>query len=895
MGNVQDGGHAPQGDIDSIPNLTIEASKLRDSLATLCTRANLTRNLSFIAALDKNEAVFARCLSLKHGQGSDSKDGFLSIHWAVLNSWVEGVRLALDSGIPVDSLSLAGYTPLHIASYVGSVDCARLLINSGASVTVKTRKGATPLGIAAQQGQDTKDVLEFLLQRGASPTMHGYKNRNALETAIFARADIDVIQTLLAAGAKPCAHNPHMLNLTPVHLAALMLNCDVARVLLQAGGDPNALAERNAAPLILCYSRQGMQLHFSDTTTPSEILEEKRRAMFTVLCDAGADVGATMGSGSLTVLHVAFGSCKEEASINQILDSPSCDPSKSINAIISPHKLTMLQIAARNGWVNATRKLATTSGVDLEIKNKEGFNALHLAVISQARGAAANKNSATVAETVTAILEAGADPHFLAPDVFPNYKRWRVRQGMVAARAVLVGGPVAEENLPEYLRGLDNRVTALDTAVLITQDIGAIEAFLKFGVLPSAEALAVGEQCVPILRSVIKRTPWTPEMHKTLPKAFKSAAKELVLSLRRAARGSDGQMLVLSEDIMRVILTQALYPISNWTDAEWIHSQRVKKPHEVERSNQKGAAAAAVAAGFGNIDGDGMGGGIGPQGQFLNQEGAMADDLMQAMPEVMGHAMNFIQQQQGGNAMGGNAGGDGIGAAAVVAVAAAMGIDHNNPNIGAIPVPMHMMFHGGGGAANAAMNEMFAQGAPHYMMQMQMHLPGGHVMMMGGGPGHDILQNDVDDEEDDLDGIFIGHHPQIFDHHDPGGGDGLAGLHGLLEAAANQAVEAVHAAAVGQGPIPGPLAPGEEGDMQVMQWQIDINMDDLMNFNSNNNDNDGNNNQAGGGGGGLMNHPVLQHAMHQHQQQQMQQQVNQQLPAAVLPAPTAPSAEDGDA
>lgn len=48
MGNVQAGGHAPQGDIDSIPNLTIEASKLRDSLATLCTRAVSTLNIFHI-------------------------------------------------------------------------------------------------------------------------------------------------------------------------------------------------------------------------------------------------------------------------------------------------------------------------------------------------------------------------------------------------------------------------------------------------------------------------------------------------------------------------------------------------------------------------------------------------------------------------------------------------------------------------------------------------------------------------------------------------------------------------------------------------------------------------------------------------------------------------------
>ncbi len=902
----------------------------------------------FLAALDKNETVFARCLSLKHGQTAD-KEGFLALHWAVLSRWQEGVRLALESGTPVDSLSTGGYSALHLASFVGSIDCARLLLNAGANVALKTQKQATALGLAAQHGLDTKDVLEFLLHHGASPTDRGYRHYTALETAILSpKLNIDAVEAILANGGDPRATNPHLGNFTPVHLAAKILNSDVARALLNAGGDPNALADRNVSPLMVAYSPRSVPRQ-NVVGPPNESIEAKRRAMFGILCSAGANVGAVIGTRNLTALHAAFMSSKEEATIDQILSAPSCDPSKNINIKLPQTQLTMLQTCARNGWANAARILAETPGVDLEFRNKEGFTALHMVVLKNPQDLT---SSQAYAQVVTALLEAGADPGTLAPDVYPDVRTWRVKQGMLTAHAILHG--VNDQNeLKAHLHALNKHVTAVDTAFLVTQNIPVIEAFLEFGVKPSEEAQEVGEECVPILENIVKRTPWTPEMHANLPLSFKSAAQELVLSLRRAAQGSDGQVLAMSEDVLSVILTQALYPISAWADDEWMNDQRVKEAHQVQRPNHAEDATIAAANGVFAVFGGEHG-----QGHIMDQEEAMAAHgaIMQALPEVVGQIVNFMNQHppgfnmQGGQAGqgGGGGGGNPQGGQAGGGGGEGNPNPNNNNNGGNIDLVnmgnMHPMlpvffpgFAAAGGAAGegaageggvpnaglglpppnaalaAALDEMMDnpydphQPHHHHIMQMQMHLPGGGVMMMG-----DEDEEEVDEEGDG--GMFIGH--QIFHHHHhPGMGNagGTGGLPDLLQAAANQAVEAVQAAAVGgghlQGMPPGGIAPGQEGEVQVMQVQIHINMDDLLAAHNNNNNQQqqqqagGGGGNAGGGGGGLANHPVAQHFqqlqqqmeqhvahhMQLHHQQQQQQQMNQPPAAAPAAAPPAPA------
>ena len=66
----------------------------------------------------------------------------------------------------------------------------------------------------------------------------------------------------------------------------------------------------------------------------------------------------------------------------------------------------------------------------MELKDREGFSALHLAIIHKR------------ADVVERLLRLGADPLARCPDIHPSYGRWRLDRSLRAMQALLqVGGP----------------------------------------------------------------------------------------------------------------------------------------------------------------------------------------------------------------------------------------------------------------------------------------------------------------------------------------------------------------------------------------------------------------------------------------------------------------------
>lgn len=112
--------------------------------------------------------------------------------------WREDIReveALLDAGANVDIAGSTGFTPLMQAAEMENIDIARMLLDRGARVNHSDRHGTTPLHIAVDMaidgtlqtggklGEESTDMIEFLLGRGASPIAANNRQRTPIDWA----------------------------------------------------------------------------------------------------------------------------------------------------------------------------------------------------------------------------------------------------------------------------------------------------------------------------------------------------------------------------------------------------------------------------------------------------------------------------------------------------------------------------------------------------------------------------------------------------------------------------------------------------------------------------------------------------------------------------------------
>jgi len=143
-----------------------------------------------------------------------------------------------------------GETALMFAARVGDLASAKLLVAAGANVNDADAWGVSATTLAAHS--DFRDVVEFLLEKGANPNAapNGF---NALHEAIMHRDEkmasalldhgIDANAPLLTwtpnrRSAKDFNFEPDLVGATPFWLAARFVQPGVMRLLLKHGADP---------------------------------------------------------------------------------------------------------------------------------------------------------------------------------------------------------------------------------------------------------------------------------------------------------------------------------------------------------------------------------------------------------------------------------------------------------------------------------------------------------------------------------------------------------------------------------------------------------------------------------------------------------------------------------
>jgi len=210
-------------------------------------------------------------------------DGSTALHWAVERNDLDMADLLLRAGADVSSRTREGVAPLQLAATNGSALMVRRLLEAGADPNEPlTRAGDTALMLAARTGR--ADAVGVLLEAGANVNAsEAWGGTTALMWAVSeghieatralldAGADVNARSNYVAAangrgfeGRTPVAHGTESEVaefasgwLTPLMFAAREGDVDLARMLVGAGADVNAVAGDGKTPLALAIFNGG--------------------------------------------------------------------------------------------------------------------------------------------------------------------------------------------------------------------------------------------------------------------------------------------------------------------------------------------------------------------------------------------------------------------------------------------------------------------------------------------------------------------------------------------------------------------------------------------------------------------------------------------------------------
>lgn len=372
----------------------------------------------------------------------ESRYGVTAMSLAAEVADVEAMRLLLDAGADVDSPNPENQTALLTVARTGNIEAAQLLLERGATVDARENWGEqTALMWAAARRHPP--MIQLLIDHGADINAAGkdrdYQRHVTAEgrpknmdtggftPLLYATREncLACVEVLIANGADINLPDPD--GVSPLHLAIMNANWDVAATLLDAGADVNQWDIYGAAPLFTIlgnYSRDGansidppnqangreildrllaeganpnMQLFFrpagvrgsTNTRGATPLIRAANNAdteMIDLLLEHGADATIYMADRQTPIHAVLAGRAREPQVIELIRQFHAAGTDINVIALVNHREEvrggTALHYAVRNRFPDVIRELAAL-GIDLDAKDQDGLTALDY---TQSRG-----------------------------------------------------------------------------------------------------------------------------------------------------------------------------------------------------------------------------------------------------------------------------------------------------------------------------------------------------------------------------------------------------------------------------------------------------------------------------------------------------------------------------
>jgi len=187
------------------------------------------------AARTQDSKAVRSVLSQKADVNARSSDGSTALLWLAHWNDAETASLLLSAGADANTANDFGMTPLSQACINGSFEFVRLLLKSGANPNTAIATGETPLMTCAKTGN--VDAVRLLVEYGAAINA---KEPAQSQTALMwaaAERHADLVSALIALHADLNARSKD--GFAAMHFAARVGDLETIKLLLAAGVDVN--------------------------------------------------------------------------------------------------------------------------------------------------------------------------------------------------------------------------------------------------------------------------------------------------------------------------------------------------------------------------------------------------------------------------------------------------------------------------------------------------------------------------------------------------------------------------------------------------------------------------------------------------------------------------------
>jgi ankyrin repeat protein len=283
-------------------------------------------------------------------------DGWSLLRIAAFRGQAAVIRYLLAHQANPNDQAGAGHTILQQATRGGYLEAVKALVQGGADVNAGDRsKQGTALHVAIAEARGDRELVRFLLSRGAKTETRDFMGRTPLIVAVSLQQD-EVVDMLLAAKAAANAEDEH--GNSVLAWAAIEGTPSAATKLLDHGAKPDAPNDSHMTPLFHAAHRG-------------------EAAIVKILLDRGSAVEPIENSDGDSALMRAANNDHLDVVVLLV------DHKAKVN-LANREGLTALHMAARNGCLEVVDFLLSRQA-DLHQKDREGRDTLALAAKNNQR------------------------------------------------------------------------------------------------------------------------------------------------------------------------------------------------------------------------------------------------------------------------------------------------------------------------------------------------------------------------------------------------------------------------------------------------------------------------------------------------------------------------------